>query len=106
MIIKQKLIFTEAFYMNIFKTFHNELSYKDVLQLDGAFSVCHINYDKSPIFNGIDSKDMAKKSRKNSLSYEDKIEDVVGCIYSFDGTEKILNKTTEYYYGKAIGWNI
>ena len=74
--------------MNIFKTFHNELSYKDVLQLDGAFSVCHINYDKSPIFNGIDSKDMAKKSRKNSLSYEDKIEDVVGCIYSFDGTEK------------------
>lgn len=55
--------------MNIFKTFHNELSYKDVLQLDGAFSVCHINYDKSPIFNGIDSKDMAKKSRKNSLSW-------------------------------------
>ena len=81
--------------MNIFKTFHNELSYKDVLQLDGAFSVCHINYDKSPIFNGIDSKDMAKKSRKNSLSYEDKIEDVVGCIYSFDGTEKKTEDSEE-----------
>lgn len=78
--------------MNIFKTFENELSYKDVLQLDGAFSVAHVNYDKSSIFNGVDSKDMAKNSRKNSLSSKEKIEDVIGCIYSFDGTEKNFKK--------------
>ena len=74
--------------MNIFKIFENELSYKDILQLDGAFAVAHVNYDKSPIFNGINSKDMAKNSRKNSLSSEEKIEDVLGCLCAFDGTEK------------------
>lgn len=78
--------------MNIFKTFGNELSYKDILQLDGAFSVAHVNYDKSPIFNGSNSKDMAKNSRKNSISSEKKIEDVVGRLYSFDGTEKNFKK--------------
>lgn len=78
--------------MNIFKTFENELNYKDDLQLDGAFSVAHINYGKSPIFNGIDSKNMAKNSRKNSLSSEEKIEDVIGCTHSFDGTEKDFKK--------------
>ena len=46
--------------MNIFTTIGNDLDYKDVLQLDGAFSVAHINYDKSPVFNGINSKDIAK----------------------------------------------
>lgn len=92
--------------MNIFKRFGNELSYKDGLQLDGAFAVAHINYNKSPIFHGFDSKDMAKTSRKNSLSSKEKIKDVIGCIYSFDGTEKISKRMIEYYYGKIIGWNI
>lgn len=78
--------------MNIFKALGNELSYKDVLQLDGAFSATHINYNKSPIFNGVDSKDMAKNSRKNSLSSEEKIGDVIGCIKSFNGTEKDFKK--------------
>lgn len=92
MLIKQRTLNQEVFNMNIFKTFGNELSYKDGLQLDGAFSVAHVNYDKSPIFNGIDSKDMAKNSRKNSLSSEEKIEDVIECICSFDGTEKNFKK--------------
>ncbi|MDD4547142.1 MAG: HEPN domain-containing protein [Bacilli bacterium] len=78
--------------MNIFKNFGNELSYKDIIQLDGAFSVAHINYGKSPIFNGINSKDITKRSRKNSLSAKEKIEDVIGCIESFDGTEKNFKK--------------
>lgn len=78
--------------MNIFKAFGNELSYKDVLQLDGTFSATHINYNKSPIFNGVDSKNMTKNSRKNSLSSEKKIGDVIGCISSFNGTEKIFKK--------------
>ena len=58
--------------MNIFKTFENELSYKDGLQLDGTFAVAHINYDKSPIFNEVDSKYLAKNSRKTSLSSVEK----------------------------------
>lgn len=78
--------------MNIFKAFGNELSYKDHLQLDGAFSVAHVNYGKSPIFNGIDSKDLAKNSRKNSLSSEKRVENVIECLYSFDGTEKNFKK--------------
>ena len=49
--------------MNIFKALGNELTYKEVLQLDGAFSVAHVNYDKSPIFNGTDSRNVAKNSR-------------------------------------------
>ena len=44
-----------------------KLSYKDGLQLDGAFSAAHINYGKSPEFNGVDSKNVAKNSRKNSI---------------------------------------
>lgn len=78
--------------MNIFKTFEDELSYKDVLQLDGTFAVAHINYDKSPIFNEVDSKYLAKNSRKTSLSSVEKIEDVMKNIYVFNGTEKIFKK--------------
>ena len=78
--------------MNIFKAFDDDISYKDPLQLDGAFSVAHINYGKSPIFNGIDSKDIAKKSRKNSISYNQEINDVLGFVNSFNGTEKDFNK--------------
>ena len=53
--------------MNIFKSFGEEHSYKAIIQLDGAFSVTHINYGKSPIFNKISSKDFAKNSRKNGF---------------------------------------
>lgn len=78
--------------MNIFKTFENKLNYKDVLQLDGAFSVAHINYGKSPKFNENASKNITKNSKKNSLSYKENIEDIIGGVYSFDGIEKNLKK--------------
>lgn len=78
--------------MVFFKPLGSEVSYKDVLQLDGAFSLLHINYDKSPIFNGVDSKNFSLNSRKNSLSSEEKIEDVISCIDFFDGTEKNFKK--------------
>lgn len=71
-----------------FTIFGDELNYNDILQLDGAFSVCHINDNESPIFYKTDGKDTAKNSRKNSLSYQEKIEDVIGSIHSFNGTEK------------------
>ena len=74
--------------MNIFKTFGGKLNYKDIIQLDGAFSVAHINYGKSPIFNKINSKEFSYDSRKNSISCKDKIENINECICSFNGTEQ------------------
>lgn len=78
--------------MDFFKKLGNKLSYTDILQLDGAFSVAHVNYNKSPMFNGIDSKNLAKNSRENSLSSQEKIENPIECIDSFDGTEKNFKK--------------
>ena len=78
--------------MSLFELLGKELNYKDILQLDGAFSVAHINYDQSPIFNGIDSKDIARNSRKNGVSLNNKIDDIYGCLHSFDGTEKNYKK--------------
>lgn len=78
--------------MNIFKSFGVEHSYKDVIQLDGAFSVTHINYGKSPIFNKISSKDFAENSRKNSVSCKNKIENLSEYLYSFNGTEQNVKK--------------
>ena len=74
--------------MKFFKSLGNKLSYKDIIQVDGAFSVAHINYNKSPQFNGIDGKGLAKKSRKNSFSFKDKIVNIPDCIKSFNGTEE------------------
>ena len=68
------------------------LSYKAVLQVDGAFSTAHINYDKSPLFNGSDSRNLAKVSRINSPSAKDRIDDVQDCLESFDGTENNLKR--------------
>lgn len=38
-----------------------KLSYKDGLQLDGAFSAAHINYGKSPEFNMEEIPDFCEK---------------------------------------------
>ena len=74
--------------MPIFKASKSYLNYDDILQLDCCFSVCHINYDNSPIFNKIDGKTVATESRKNSLSCIEKVNDVIGDLYEFNGTEK------------------
>ena len=76
----------------IFKAFGEDVSYKDCLQLDGAYSVAHINYGESPKFSNVDSKDIAKKSRKDSISSQEIVEDVRGCLYLFNGTEKNFKK--------------
>ena len=54
--------------MKIFKSFSNDISYEDVLQLGGAFAVAHINYGKIPMFNEFEGKAIAEKSRKHSIS--------------------------------------
>lgn len=74
--------------MEIFKVFGSKLKYEDRIQIDGAFSVSHINCNETPLFNGKSSKDIARLSRKNSLSKEDEIENVLDYLDGFDGTEK------------------
>ena len=78
--------------MELLRAQRYKLSYKDVLQLDGAFSAAHINYGKSPEFNGVDSKNVAKNSRKNSISSKNHIEDIFEALDSFNGTEKDFKK--------------
>lgn len=77
--------------MKIFKSFSDDISYEDVLQLDGAFATAHINYGKSPIFNKSNGKVIAEKSRKHSISSADNIENVIESLRSFNGTEKDFN---------------
>lgn len=78
--------------MNVFKELGKDLNYKDLLQVDGAFSACHINYGKSLKFNGADSKNMAQNSRKNSLTENGHIDDLEAVQYDFNGTEKDFKK--------------
>lgn len=87
--------------MNIFKSFNNELTYNDILQLDGCFATAHINYNQSPIFNGIDGKEIALESRKNSLSAKDRIEDVLKNLRTFDGTEENFKKEDQIVLWKS-----
>lgn len=78
--------------MELFQSFDNDISYKDILQLDGAFAVAHINYGKSPIFNGEDSQNLALNSRCNSLSSSKQLDDVLNRMRLFDGTEQNLKE--------------
>ena len=79
-------------YMKIFQAIGDELSYKDILQLDGAYLVAHINYGKAPLFNNVDGRNIAKNSRKNSLSSMGHIDDVLGSLDAFNGTEQGYKK--------------
>ena len=72
-----------------------ELSYDDILQVDGAFSVAHINYGQSPRFNGVDAKNIAKESRRNSISSLEKVDNVFDCLRLFNGTEKDYSRSDQ-----------
>lgn len=75
-----------------FQNIGDQGSYKDLLELDGAFSVAHINYGNSPQFNGEDGKNIAKNSRRNSLSSMEHVEDVLASFSAMNGTEKDYKK--------------
>ena len=87
------------FYMKIFK----KLNYKEILQVDGAFAVTHVNYGRSPVFHGAASKNFAIKSRKNSLSSKEKTEDVMECLDHLMEQNKISKETINCCYGNTIG---
>lgn len=77
--------------MKPFKSF-GEIDYNEILELDGAFSISHINYGEAPLFNGIDARDIAVESRMDSFSVRENIEDILGQLRLFDGTEKNYNQ--------------
>ena len=77
-----------------------DIKYTDGLELDGAFSVSHINYGCSPKFHGEDANDIAKSSRKNSITFKDKIDDVLDSIRKFNGTEKNYKIADRIYLWK------
>lgn len=87
--------------MKVFKMFGKDFCYKELLQLDGAFSAAHINYGKSPVFNNIDGKNLAKNSRKKSLTNTEIINNVLENIYSFNGTEKDFHKNDRIILWKS-----
>lgn len=78
--------------MSNFFPYYQSLNYNDPIQLDGAFMVAHVNYHKSPEFNGISSENLAYNSRKGKFSTENQIENVISHLQSFDGTEKNYKK--------------
>ena len=80
--------------MNKFRMYP-ELSYDGILQVDGAFSVAHINYGQSPRFNGVDAKNIAKESRRNSISSLEKVDNVFDCLQLFNGTEKDYSRNDQ-----------
>ena len=77
-----------------------DIKYADGLELDGAFSVSHINYGCSPKFHGEDANDIAKRSRKNSITSKDKIDDVLDKARTFNGTEKNYKTADRIYLWK------
>lgn len=60
--------------MGSFSSFGGRLQYSDMLQLDGAFSAAHINYGRSPEFNGRDGRQIAQSSRADSVSSASRLE--------------------------------
>ena len=58
--------------MKMFKKYGNDISYRDILQVDGADATCHVLYGKSPIFNGISAKnieDELKQAKNEFVKY-------------------------------------
>lgn len=78
--------------MEIFKQFGKDISYRDILQNDGAFSVAHVNYNKSPLFFGVDAKTALNPPQKTSIHSREYIDDVLSNLLSFDGTESSFNQ--------------
>lgn len=91
----------------MFEAFGNAINFKDLIQLDGAFSISHNNYGKSPIFAGVDARNIAIFSRDNKYSSKDKIKNVFESRFDFNGTEKNYYKDDvremwEYFWKEYI----
>lgn len=91
----------------MFEAFGNDINFSDLIQLDGAFSISHINYGESPKFSGVDARNIAILSRENKYSSKDKIENVFNNRSNFNGTEKNyyekdIREMWEYFWKEYI----
>ena len=53
--------------MKKFKKYGNDISYRDILQVDGANATHHALYGKSPVFNGISAKNIEDELKKDKI---------------------------------------
>lgn len=72
--------------------FGKKLSYRDILQLDGAFAVSHFSYDEGPEFNGVTGKAIAEKLASSHLPSKIDSSNASRSLESFKGTECNLNE--------------
>ena len=91
----------------MFEIFGNDINFNDLIQLDGAFSISHINFGVSPKFSGVDARNIAILSRKNKYSSKEKIENLFNNHSNFNGTEKNyyekdIREMWEYFWKEYI----
>ncbi len=53
--------------MKMFEKYGNDISYRDILQVDGANAAHHALYGKSPVFNGISAKNIEDELKKDKI---------------------------------------
>ena len=53
--------------MKMFEKYGNDISYRDILQVDGANATHHALYGKSPVFNGISAKNIEDELKKDKI---------------------------------------
>lgn len=91
----------------MFEAFGNDINFNDLIQLDGAFSISHINYGESPKFSGVDARNIAFFSRKYKYSSKEKIENLLNNHSNFNSTEKNyyekdIREMWEYFWKEYI----
>lgn len=69
------------------KSWKDTIGYNDIIQMDGFFAAAHNNYGKTPLFGNKPGTNIAVNSRKDSISSQRHIDDVLGNIRKFKGTE-------------------
>mgnify|MGYP006982439852 CR=1 FL=1 len=82
------------------------MSYKDILQLDGAYSVAHINYGKAPLFNNVDGRNIAKIQERIAYHQWDILMMFLAVWMPLMEQNRDIRKRIELNYGSFIGWNI
>ena len=71
---------------------YKSASYKDILQVDGAFAVTHFNYAKSPVFDGLNATSIVGKEIENRIRTGLDFADIPSSLNDFKGTLKDYDK--------------
>ena len=79
--------------MKMFKKYGNDISYRDILQVDGADATWHVLYCKSPIFNGISAKNIEDELKKDKILSDKVYEQAIGFLRIPEGSN-LLDATS------------